>query len=30
MLYVKKEYLHDLEKYNEYVECVLLAVKSMQ
>ena len=29
--YVRKEYLHDLEKgHGEFVECVLLAVKSMQ
>ena len=29
--WVRKEYLHDLEKgHGEFVECVLLAVKSMQ
>ena len=29
--WVKKEYLHDLNKgHGEFVECVLLAVKSMQ
>ena len=29
--WVKKEYLHDLEKgHGEFVECVLLAVKSIQ
>ena len=29
--WVRKEYLHDLHKgHGEFVECVLLAVKSMQ